>query len=229
MRDQKLTTNFNSNFKFGKPDDDISLRVNPIANLFYARPPIARNSSDSSSCTDDSSRDADLNDNPVSVVLENSASGSIGASNMGNSATNISVKVCVDGVNASSRGHTKRARKAKATKREQIVAQPSTSGIPSRKRSRTSTTGQQMCEKRCANAPNIPNVTSSGLNADSSDFQCKLINIMLLAVLFTTESEQMLFLPVSIAKLISFDESRRSPSDKHWQCPRYVTLPVANQ
>lgn len=37
LTDQKLNTNFNNPFKFGKPDDNISLRVNPSANLFYAQ------------------------------------------------------------------------------------------------------------------------------------------------------------------------------------------------
>lgn len=36
LNEQKLNTNFNNPFKFGKPDDNISLRVNPSANLFYA-------------------------------------------------------------------------------------------------------------------------------------------------------------------------------------------------
>lgn len=58
LRDQKLTTNFNSNFKFGKPDDDISLRVNPLANLFYEKSNLI-SSSDASSDTDESSRDID--------------------------------------------------------------------------------------------------------------------------------------------------------------------------
>lgn len=35
MNDVKKAVNFQNNFKFGKPDDDISLRVNPTANLFY--------------------------------------------------------------------------------------------------------------------------------------------------------------------------------------------------
>lgn len=33
--DKKRVANFKSNFKFGKPDDDISLRCNPSANYFY--------------------------------------------------------------------------------------------------------------------------------------------------------------------------------------------------
>lgn len=33
--DKKRAANFKSNFKFGKPDDDISLRCNPSANYFY--------------------------------------------------------------------------------------------------------------------------------------------------------------------------------------------------
>lgn len=35
LTEQKLNTNFKNPFKFGKPDDNISLRVNPSANLFY--------------------------------------------------------------------------------------------------------------------------------------------------------------------------------------------------
>lgn len=35
--EQKLHTNFNNPFKFGKPDDNISLRCNPSANLFYTQ------------------------------------------------------------------------------------------------------------------------------------------------------------------------------------------------
>lgn len=35
--EQKLHTNFNNPFKFGKPDDNISLRCNPSANLFYSQ------------------------------------------------------------------------------------------------------------------------------------------------------------------------------------------------
>lgn len=37
LNEQKLNTNFNNPFKFGKPDDNISLRVNPSANLFYTQ------------------------------------------------------------------------------------------------------------------------------------------------------------------------------------------------
>lgn len=36
LTEQKLGTNFNNPFKFGKPDDNISLRCNPSANLFYS-------------------------------------------------------------------------------------------------------------------------------------------------------------------------------------------------
>lgn len=35
LNEQKLQTNFNNSFKFGKPDDNISLRVNPSADLIY--------------------------------------------------------------------------------------------------------------------------------------------------------------------------------------------------
>lgn len=50
LTDQKITTNFNNPFKFGKPDDNISLRVNPSANLFYEH---------SSSTYSDSNSDSD--------------------------------------------------------------------------------------------------------------------------------------------------------------------------
>lgn len=169
LRDQKLTTNFNSNFKFGKPDDDISLRVNPMANLFYARPPITRASSDSSSYTDDSSRDADLNDQSASDVRGSGATGSANSTT-----TNISVKVAIDGGGAGGRVRSKRAKQAKAAKREQIVPQPSTSGMPSRKRSRPSPTAHRAGDRKGVGAPNEPHVTSSSeRKADSVDFQCE--------------------------------------------------------
>lgn len=49
MNDKLKATNFKSNFKFGKPDDDISLRVNPSANFFYdhSNEPYSDSSSDS--------------------------------------------------------------------------------------------------------------------------------------------------------------------------------------
>lgn len=49
MNEGIKAANFKSNFKFGKPDDDISLRVNPSANFFYDHdePYSDTNSSDS--------------------------------------------------------------------------------------------------------------------------------------------------------------------------------------
>lgn len=182
LRDQKLTTNFNSNFKFGKPDDDISLRVNPMANLFYARPPITRASSDSSSYTDDSSREAEPNDRSASDVRGGGAAGSLGSANA--TTTNISVKVAIDGGGTGGRVRSKRAKQAKAAKREQIVPQPSTSGVPSRKRSRPSPTVHRAGDRKGVSAANEPHVTSSSeRKADSVDFQCELSAVCTRALL----------------------------------------------
>lgn len=65
----KKSANFKSNFKFGKPDDDISLRVNPSANLFYehSNEPY----SDSNSDTYESSGEKDGPDEPRFSVTSN--------------------------------------------------------------------------------------------------------------------------------------------------------------
>lgn len=60
LNEQKLSTNFNSNFKFGKPDDNISLRVNPSANLCYENSNTPY--SDSTSDTYESSGEKETND-----------------------------------------------------------------------------------------------------------------------------------------------------------------------
>lgn len=57
MNDIKKAANFKSNFKFGKPDDDISLRVNPSANLFYEHPDEMYSDSESDSYESSGERD----------------------------------------------------------------------------------------------------------------------------------------------------------------------------
>lgn len=70
LNEQKLNTNFNNPFKFGKPDDNISLRVNPSANLFYEH----TNSTYSDSSTDQESEDksdmAEKSEDPDQMVDE---------------------------------------------------------------------------------------------------------------------------------------------------------------
>lgn len=59
MNDIKKAANFKNSFKFGKPDDDISLRVNPSANLFYehSNEPYSDSNSDSDSYESSGERD----------------------------------------------------------------------------------------------------------------------------------------------------------------------------
>lgn len=76
LTDQKLNTNFKNPFNFGKPDDNISLRVNPSANLFYE--PSSSTYSDSPSDSDSEAKSADTGskseENTVTMpqVVENS-------------------------------------------------------------------------------------------------------------------------------------------------------------
>lgn len=69
MNEKLKAANFKSNFKFGKPDDDIALRVNPSANLFYehSNEPY----SDSESDSYESSGERDDPDEPKYGVTSN--------------------------------------------------------------------------------------------------------------------------------------------------------------
>lgn len=62
MNDTSKAANFKNSFKFGKPDDDISLRVNPSANLFYEHSNDAYSDSESDSYESSHGGDRDGSD-----------------------------------------------------------------------------------------------------------------------------------------------------------------------
>lgn len=69
LNEQKIKSNFNSNFKFGKPDDNISLRCNPTANLFYEHS--NDSGSDSTSDTYESSGERENTENKPITMMKN--------------------------------------------------------------------------------------------------------------------------------------------------------------
>lgn len=69
LNEQKIKSNFNSNFKFGKPDDNISLRCNPTANLFYEHS--NESGTDSTSDTYESSGERENTENTPVHTMNN--------------------------------------------------------------------------------------------------------------------------------------------------------------
>lgn len=118
LGNQKLTTNFNSNFKFGKPDDDISLRVNPLANLFYEKSNLI-SSSDASSDTDESSREIDPTDQSVGDAKANNP---------------FTSKDGLNKVIGKIRAKQEKWAARTAVQSQRNIPQPGTSGVLSRKR-----------------------------------------------------------------------------------------------
>lgn len=60
LNEQKIQSNFNTTFKFGKPDDNISLRVNPSADLIYEHSNSSKSDSYESSGDHDDMQEADI-------------------------------------------------------------------------------------------------------------------------------------------------------------------------